>query len=154
MADGGGSVGFPDAAGLVREANGARVKEPRLGVGSFLTFVLGEDPRDHPGQGWYVWAYQCAWRLDAGDRTVCGSDDERAKINDAVAGLDGAQLLTFDIDRACEATLKFSGDLELRFFPVRSTEYIHWMLWLPDGYVLSAGPGWVWTREPAAAPTS
>ena len=45
---------------LLAGAFGLPVREPALGVGSFLTFTLGAE-RD----GFYLWAYQCAWRLVA-----------------------------------------------------------------------------------------
>jgi hypothetical protein len=146
------AISFDEARRLVSSLSGVPVREPRIGLGSFLTLVLDVDPRDHEGRGWYLWAYQCAWRLDAADRTMCGSEDDRSVITEAVARLDGQTVERFHVTEAQEGTLVLSDRLELRLFPVYSQKYIHWMLWLPDGDVLTAGPGRDFTKEAATSP--
>jgi hypothetical protein len=132
---------------LALGARGASVREPRLGVGSFLTFELVRGGDGSGSRPWYFWLYQCAWRIDAAAQVVGGSEDERDELGRAVHRLEGARLEQIDIAASQEASLVFADGLSLRMFPVYSRGYINWMLWLPDGDVISAGPGRRWTRE-------
>ena len=132
---------------LALRARGASVREARLGVGSFLTFDLVRGEERGGSRRWYFWLYQCAWRIDAAAEVIGGSEDERDELGRAVHRLEGARLEHIVIAPSQEASLVFADGLSLRMFPVYSRGYINWMLWLPDGDVISAGPGRRWTRE-------
>jgi len=65
----------------------------------------------------------------------------------AVAAFDGQPVTGFTIDDSLEATLEL-GLLRLRLFPAGST-LEHWMVFTPDGRVVTAGPGNQLVDEPA-----
>jgi hypothetical protein len=120
------------------------------GEGSFVTLEFGQpvarEGRKTHGE-WHLWVYRCAWRIDGPNGMVAGSEDERATLSAAVAGLDGRQLDGIDILDSLEAIWTF-GDLSLRLFPCGS-ELEHWMVFTPDGRVITAGPGNQLVDEPA-----
>ncbi|WP_243147461.1 hypothetical protein [Scytonema sp. UIC 10036] len=48
---------------------------------------------------------------------------------------------------AWDTIFKFENDVILRLFSVYSEDYEHWMLYTPDGNVLTVGPGASWSYE-------
>lgn len=125
----------------------------RLGHGSFVTLEFG-DPQPSTGKvihgAWHVWVYGCAWRIERDHEVVAGSDDERDVMDAAAKALDGLRLEDIAIDApGLDATWTFSGDYRLRLFPMSASQGEHWMVYLPDRQVLSAGPGASWSMEPA-----
>jgi hypothetical protein len=149
-----------DAQELVSQIAGAVVEEARLGLGSFLTLRLRAAAGSPNGGEWYLWAYQCAWRVDRGETIVCGSEDDRQVIVDRIAELGGAVVNYFSVTVTMEATAQLTGSpetpgsLEVRLFPVSRRHEIQWMLWLPDDRVLTAGPGPRWSCGPRDRPFS
>jgi hypothetical protein len=124
-----------------------------LGVGSFITLEFGnpiksdeENQRTH-GE-WHLWVYCCEWRLEKGLEVLAGSEDERTKIENAIQELEGLVLQSIDIlQPAWDTIFKFENDVILRLFSVHSEDYENWMLYTPDGNVLTVGPGASWSYE-------
>ena len=50
---------------------------------------------------------------------------------------------------ALETTITFDGQFALRLFPIFSEGFEHWMLYTPDGNVLTVGPSTDWSYENA-----
>lgn len=129
-------------------ALGQAVWGTTLGVGSFLTFELGSrrEP-DTSGQGrphgeFHVWVYCSAWRIETTDTVVASSEDDRDVLVEAVRHLDGRTLTAIDVEQpSLSAAFRFSDGTTLRTFSIFSDGYEHWMLYLPDGRVVTAGPG-------------
>ena len=130
-----------------------------LGVGSFVTLEFGnpiqqsvELQRTH-GE-WHLWIYCCEWRLEEGDKVLAASEDERTKIETAIQRLEGMALQSIDILRpAWDTIFKFEDDVILRLFSVHSEDYENWMLYTPDGNVLTIGPGASWSYESSSSPS-
>ncbi len=126
---------------------GKRVWDARLGVGTFVTMSFGapqpSNGNEKPHGEWYLWVYECGWRIDENGLGLVGSDDERNRMRETISTLNERTLLAFDVAPSLEASLRFDHNLELRLFPTRvaSTEVEQWLLWQPDGKVIVAGPG-------------
>jgi hypothetical protein len=124
-----------------------------LGEGSFITLEFGASrpttrPRERQHGEWHLWVYCCAWRLDENDDVIAASEDARTKLEAAVQRLNGLTLRAVDIrSPAFETMLTFDKGITLHLFPVFSELYEHWMLYTPDGSVLTIGPGTSWSYE-------
>jgi hypothetical protein len=136
---------------------GKKVWAPKLGVGSFITCEFGNPlPPNTEGSvhgEWHLWTYCCAWRLEQSDEVVVGSEDNRDDLEKAVQILEGRTLENVVIaSPAGESQLYFSGSIVLRLFPVFYVgDYEHWMLFTPEGRVLTIGPGSTWSYSDPAA---
>jgi hypothetical protein len=133
---------------LVAGIGGARVAEAKLGIGSFVTLTM--EPAQGAGE-WYLWVYQCAWRLERNGLVVAGSEDDRDVLRDAIDRLAFARVAELELAPPADATLWFDGGACLRMFCVFSTPTEQWMLWRPDGRVLTARPDG-WRDEPREVP--
>lgn len=127
-----------------------------LGVGSFITLEFGASQppaqgHERPHGEWHLWVYCCAWRLDGNGEILAGSEDARPKLEAAVQRLNGLAVRAFDIQPpALETTVTFDEGIALRLFPIFSEGFEHWMLYTPDGNVLTIGPGTEWSYEKAS----
>lgn len=135
---------------------GQRSWDARLGIGSFVTLEFGT-PREPVGKRahgeWHLWVYCCAWRMDEGDEVVAASEDARDMLEQAVTRLEGRVLERVEITGpALETTWWFERRLALHLFPIFSRDFEHWLLYLPGGDVLTAGPGTSWSLEPGEQP--
>lgn len=125
-----------------------------LGVGSFLTVELGEQqaaptPQEKTHGEFHLWVYCSAWRIETAQEIIASSEDPREALEAAVRHLDGRSLSEIRIERPSLSTVfSFSGGTVLRTFSIFSKDYEHWMFYLPDGSVFTAGPGstWSWGR--------
>jgi len=64
----------------------------------------------------------------------------------AVKRMDGLALLRVDIRHPMlDTVFTFEQDVVLRLFAEYSSEMEHWMLVVPDGNVLTLGPGTMWS---------
>ena len=128
-----------------------------LGYGSFITIEFG-DPSEKQGHiygDWHFWAYGCVWRLEEPGTVLAASEDEREVLVQAVKHLDGLTLQRIEIHPpALDTTLVFEGDVVLRLFSIYtdSEGMAHWMLFMPDGNVLTVGPGSSWALHPSSEP--
>jgi hypothetical protein len=130
-----------------------------LGVGSFITLEFGESvpPRRQGGRvhgEWHLWVCACAWRLEAKNDVMVGSDDSREKLEPAVRQLEGRTLQSIVLSPpAPDAVFTFSEGFVLRLFPfLFSDDDEHWMLFTPGSNVLTIGPAASWSYGSAEAP--
>jgi hypothetical protein len=127
-----------------------------LGVGSFVTIEFGSrrpatEASERPHGEWHLWVYCCAWRLETEDEVVAASEDPRQKLQAAVQRLNNRVLQAVKVERpALETTFTFDDELTLRLFPIFSKDFEHWMLYDPNGFVLTVGPGTEWSYEAAS----
>lgn len=122
-----------------------------LGVGSFLTLEFGKPlPKKHGtvyGE-WHLWIYCCVWRLEEAGKVLVASEDDRSKIQSAIVCLEGLSLQSIEIHPPIwDTVFTFENQVILRLFSIHSEEYEHWMLFVPDGNVLTLGPGSDWSYE-------
>src|SRR5262245_52810469 len=89
---------------LVAEIADARVAEAKLGIGSFVTLTM--QPARGEGE-WYLWVYQCAWRLERNGAVVAGSEDDRDVLRDAIDRLTFARVARLELAPPADATLWF-----------------------------------------------
>jgi hypothetical protein len=144
-------------AGLV----GQRAWGTALGVGSFLTLEFGDVRAARPAAGsraegrqhgaWHMWLYCCAWRIDGPASMIVASEDAREYIAAKVGAVDGATVVRADIQQGCTLRLEFDTGLVLTSFAIFSSGYEHWFVYLPDGTVITAGPGLAYSVERATA---
>ncbi|MGL4609049.1 MAG: hypothetical protein ACRCYY_05100 [Trueperaceae bacterium] len=130
-----------------------KVWQIQLGIGSFITFDFGERQVVEPGRergAWHLWVYCCAWRLDHHDTFLVASEDKREKLEKTIQALNNKTLVAIEVQPpAFGTTLTFEEGYVLHLFPVFSEDYEHWMLFTPDGNVLTIGPGTQYTFEPS-----
>lgn len=135
---------------------GQRAWGVSLGVGSFLTLEFGKPlplrENQRPHGEWHLWIYYCAWRLEKEDKILSASEDDRYKIEAAVQHLEGLSLQSIELfPPAGDAVFMFEQQIVLRVFAIYSEEYEHWLLYEPDGNVLSVGPGSDWSYQNSRA---
>jgi hypothetical protein len=118
-----------------------------LGYGSFLTIEFGQPlPSNNEQQKihgeWHLWLYNCAWRVEEGDKIFAASEDERNNLEVAVHRLENLTLQSVDlIPPAWDVVFAFEHQVVLKLFAIYSQNYNHWFLYTPDGNVLYFGPG-------------
>lgn len=124
----------------------------RLGHGSFVTMEFGQ-PRAESGHGAYhLWIYGAAWRWETSDRILAACEDDREVLASTLEGLNTLAITEITIEQPSLSTrFDFDDGSRLLTFPVHSylEDYEHWMMFLPDGDVFTAGPGSDWVVEPA-----
>lgn len=142
-----------EAESRLAAAYGLPVWGSRLGVGSFVTFELGAaraadaraadaERRSTPHGEWHVWVYCSAWRIETGTSVVASSEDPRETLENAVRVLDGRVLTGVQIEQPSLSTVfTFDDGTVLRTFTIFTAGYEHWMVYLPGGEVITAGPG-------------
>ncbi|WP_063127316.1 hypothetical protein [Nocardia fusca] len=122
----------------------------RLGTGSFLTVEFGPQRPDSASGGrpgrphgiFHLWVYCSAWRIETPQEVLASSEAPREKIEAAVQVLDGRPLVNVQVERpSLSITATFAGDVRLRTFSIFTDELDHWMFYMPDGAVFTAGPG-------------
>lgn len=128
-----------------------------LGIGSFITLEFGNIlPRDENHQSnhgeWHLWIYCCGWRLEENNEVLAASEDTRSKLENAVQRLEGLAIESIQrLNSAGDTVFTFEQQIILRTFSIYSEEFEHWMLYMPDGNVLSTGPGSGWSYESSRA---
>jgi hypothetical protein len=122
-----------------------------LGEGSFLTLnfgckILSKNKDSDINGEWYLWIYYCAWRLEKNNQVLAASEDSRSKLEAAIRHLEGLTIQSIDILKpAWDTIISFEKNIVLRLFPIYSEEYEHWILFMPDDYVLTIGSGTDWS---------
>lgn len=88
---------------------------------------------------WWLWIYSCYWRLTSDDRQLATGSSSLRRIEQAIAQLDGQQLVSATVEPETGAT-RFDFDLgcvlHCRRF-ARDNDAELWTLYKPSGYVLS-----------------
>ncbi|MEP7134621.1 MAG: hypothetical protein ABI904_06785 [Chloroflexota bacterium] len=125
-----------------------------LGIGSFVTIEFGKALPSDKVTGrqhgeWHLWIYCSAWRLETEKEVIVGSEDERSILEDAIQQLNGTLLNSVTITRpAFDTIFEFDGLNKIRVFPLSfHDDCEYWMLYTPDGNVLTVGPGTSWRIE-------
>jgi hypothetical protein len=122
-----------------------------LGVGSFLTIEFGAQRaaaaqtgrrQAKPHGEYHLWVYCSAWRIETPQEIIASSEDPREQLASSIRHLDGKVLARVIVEApSLSATFHFEGGTLLRTFSIFSKEYEHWMFFLADGTVFTAGPG-------------
>jgi len=124
---------------------GMRPWGAEIGYGSTLTLEFGNPvstPERKTHGEWRFWTYCAAWHIDQADIILAASDDEEPHLQTAVKILVEKELKQVEVaPNRVDIVLRFESGLSLKTFAVNSTEYDHWMLFMPDKQVLAAGPG-------------
>lgn len=95
----------------------------------------------------HVWVSCSAWRIERPGAVLASSEDDRDSLEAAVRVLDGKGLTDARVGSpSLSLTLTFEDGTTLRTSSVFTDGYEHWMLYLPQGNVVTAGPGTVVTR--------
>ncbi len=125
---------------------------PSIGVGSFLTIEFGESRINSVGTPlgqYHLWVYGAFWRLLSGSRQIVDSSESHDSMQVGVDALAGLSLRSFVFSRD-EMTLNLDfGGAKLAVKPSSVPDMEEWMLFLPDGTVVVAGPGTLLSRESA-----
>jgi hypothetical protein len=129
-----------------------------LGVGSFVTLEFGAPlpyekiPNRFHGE-WHLWITHCAWRLEVGIKVLAASEDPRPKLKKAVQHLEELALCSVVLTLpALQTTFTFDNRVVLHLFPIYTEEFECWMLYTPDGNVLTIGPGDRWSYKNSDEP--
>jgi len=126
-----------------------------LGIGSFITFEFGAvipnaKIPERPHGEWHLWIMYGAWCLQVNDEFIAGSEDPRPKIQQAVQHMLNLNLCGIELTPPMwETRFVFDKGVVLHLLPVYSSEYEHWILYMPDGNVLRIGPGSDWSCSSA-----
>jgi hypothetical protein len=128
-----------------------------LGVGSFITLEFGAVIQDKvpesPRGEWHLWVTYSAWYLEKNGEVLSASEDPRPRLRSAVQAMENRMLRSVEITcPALETVFCFDEALSLHLFPVYSQDYEHWLLYAPDGNVLTVGPGIEWSYSSASEP--
>jgi hypothetical protein len=125
-----------------------------LGTGSFITLEFGDalSPDKDTGRQhgeWHLWIYCSTWRLEKENVILAGSEDSRLILDDAIKQLEGVVLRSVNIAApAFDTVFEFEESMRLCVFPVSfHDDAEHWMLYTPDGSVLTLGPGISWSYK-------
>jgi hypothetical protein len=82
---------------------------------------------------------------------LAASEDDRTKLETVLKRLENLALLSIDLSLpGLDTVVTFEQEVVLRLFPIFSEEFEHWLLYTPDGRVLTIGPGMNWSYEGAA----
>ncbi len=118
-----------------------------IGVGSFLTMDLGGRAISSTGEvhgEFHLWVCGGAWMVRDGDRVLATSDDERPVMVAAAEGLRGRRITAVAVSvdgRALRIAFDGSTTVTVVPWPGLDLSMERWKLFLPDGFVLLAGPG-------------
>ncbi|MDR1265679.1 MAG: hypothetical protein LBK42_09030 [Propionibacteriaceae bacterium] len=129
---------------------GVDVWGSELGYGSFLTMSFGPPREDEPRMGQYfLWIFCCSWRIEEGDVLLAACEDDRETMAWGAERLNGERVERVTVYApSLSLTIEFSGGLRLETFSIYNTsDYEHWMLYMPSQDVLTAGPGSLWSVE-------
>lgn len=124
-----------------------RAWSSKIGFGTFLTMDLGgrliSSTGGVRGES-HLWVYGGAWMIRRDDHVEATSDDERPVMESAAQELRGMQItaIALSVDGlALRVELDGSTVLTVVPWPDLDLTMERWMLLLPDGHVVSAGPG-------------
>lgn len=129
----------------IRAIIGLRAWGVRVGVGSFVTANFGNSIRDSRGSErgeYFLWLYGADWVLSGDGIEIVNSEQRREEMERGVATLEGVAVVAARVDQTSLALfLLFEDGLCLSVTPLDDPDEEHWMLYLPDGAVITAGPG-------------
>ena len=129
---------------------GRSVVAAERGLGSFVSIDFAPVPDGASRSAWHLWIYQTDWRLEGPAGVTVGSGDAEAAIDDRIRSLEGRALEAITVDNG-DTAFAFTDGRTLRTMSTASVGDEEWMLFTPEGNVLSVGPGERWTYEPAGS---
>lgn len=98
----------------------------------------------------YLWIYGAAWTARRRGRTLATSAMVRERMVQAIGAFDGEEVTRVALGLPdLSLSIEFGHDLRLVASPSNEPDMEHWLLFLPDGSVVAAGPGTKLTRESA-----
>lgn len=143
------------------------------GHGSFVTFEFGtpslkigkvynrnpQDPNSHarrlvyPRGDWHLWVYCCEWRIAQNGNVLAANESTRECIAHACTVLNGQALKEF-VYSTEKGTSRFLFDLggKLNTGPYDDELLEQWMLYCPDGSVLTYRSDGAFAYGPSDAP--
>jgi hypothetical protein len=152
----------------------------KRGYGSFLTFEFGEphlhirEPRESDSESealrrmharrrvqvrgdWHLWIYCCDWKISRGTERFARHSSRDETIAAGIMELDGQILTDVDVDPLTAATtfsFDLGGQLRTKRWKNKKTPYDQWMLYAPDGNVLTWRDDAHYSWQPADAETA
>lgn len=124
---------------------GQRIWRSELGVGSFITLDIGGRRMNSVGneQGeFHLWVYGAPWALLRSDNIERSSDDLATQMRIAISELTGNAIRKISmspIDLALD--IEADGDIKISTRSLNDPEIEDWVLFTPDGMVLTAQQG-------------
>ena len=120
--------------------------DARLGEGSFLTMEFGKpeaNPTGHVTHGeWHLWLYMCMWRIETQEEILAGSEDDRSRIRKLLENLDLNTIKDIRVARpSLDLWIEFTSGVKLLTFSNTTRSEEQWMLFTPDGSVLTTYGG-------------
>lgn len=129
----------------IQECRGKLAWSPRIGEGSFLTIEIGDVKEASTGRAhgeFHLWIYGDAWHVAREGIILTGSGDSHQLMSAGVKAIAQKIVTCAKIDPlTLSLNLKFEDGVTLETFAIDTQEMEHWMLYLPDSRVLTAGPG-------------
>jgi hypothetical protein len=136
---------------------GHRPSSISLGVGSNVTIDFGEQltvqatPTQTYVRGeWQLWVQHSCWRIEARNKVIAGSDDDRERLERALRYIVNNTLVAVELSPpAPDVVMRFDAGVVLRLFPFNfSRNYVHWSLYMPSRDVLVFGGVKPWDCVP------
>ena len=132
----------------VKGVLGLPVRNVKLGIGSFLTMGFGcdieVDKNMEKRPEWYLWIQYGGWRIDKNGVPICGSEDDRDEIRQAIQILEGKKLTSIHILNKANDTIFVFEEITLSVFGLYTIEYTeNWELFTPEKEVLLVGVGYI-----------
>lgn len=128
---------------------------PALGVGSFLTIEFGGSRRNSVGSlvgEYHLWVYSAAWTIFREAHVLATSADEPTSMASAVSAPEGLTVVGIKYDPGrFDLEIQFDQSIRLDMVSGQDDDMEHWLLYLPDGWVVTAGPGDSIVRERAGS---
>ncbi|MBL4846587.1 MAG: hypothetical protein JKY65_13760 [Planctomycetes bacterium] len=118
----------------------------KQGHGSFLTMEFGDkieptrtlDDRLVERGEWHLWIYMCGWTIEGPAEPGANSESSREAIGATLERLEGTSLTDVEVEH-CDAGTSFLFDeVCLHTHTIYPGDHELWMLYRPDGFVLSA----------------
>lgn len=134
---------------------GRKIWRSELGVGSFVTLDIGGRRVNSVGheQGeFYLWVYGAPWLIFRRGEIETSSSDPEAQMRITTAQLAGRTIRKVSMDPIdLGLDVSIDGEIRLSTSGLDDPELEDWMLFMPDGTVLTAQQG-ILTLERADAP--
>jgi len=123
-----------------------------LGIGTFITMEFGNQIITSHGftRGeWHLWIYWSGWYLEKPGGVFIGCEDPRHIIKKEIAIMEGCSLNNVVFSKKVfETKFVFDHNIVLHTFPMNFIDpEKYWLLYTPDGKVLSIGPAPKWSFE-------
>jgi hypothetical protein len=107
-----------------------------------------QDPLGRVRGAYYLWICEADWEITRGGERVASSVGARDEMERGAVEIEGRSVDDVGLARGGSGFwMTFTGGIQLTVTPLDEPDVEHWMLYLPDGYVITAGPGGQVTRE-------